>query len=41
MGARNSVLTAEPLKVSGEAAMRMGRRTLKAAPPSKFYSACL
>ena len=27
--ARNNVLTAESLKVSGEAARRMGRRTLK------------
>ena len=41
MGVRNSVLTAEPLIVSGEAATRMGRRTLKAAPSSKFYSARL
>ena len=29
VGARNNVLTAEPLKVSGEAARRMGSRTLK------------
>ena len=29
VGARNNVLTAEPLKASGEAARRMGRRTLK------------
>ena len=29
MGARNKVLAAEPLKASGEAAKRIGRRTLK------------
>ena len=29
VGARNSVLIAKPLKASGEAARRMGRRTLK------------
>ena len=29
LGARNDVLTAESLKASGEAARRMGRRTLK------------
>ena len=29
VGARNNVLTAEPLKVSGEAVRRMERRTLK------------
>ena len=29
VGARTNVLTAEPVKASGEAARRMGRRTLK------------
>ena len=29
VGARDNVLTAEPLKASGEAARRMKRRTLK------------
>ena len=29
VGARNTVLTSEPLKASGEAAKRMGRKTLK------------
>ena len=44
VGARNNVLTAEPLKASGQAVRRMGRGNISrsfAAPPLKLNSARL